>query len=195
MTLKWKPFLHKILYLGLDPPPGAVHYPVIYTKRLETSQFHEAAKLWARFTHVIFTSKTAVRYWPFDLQGKTIIAIGEKTAASIGKKDVLVASESTQEGVLALLKTIDLMNAFLFYPRSKLARPLLSSAFPMFVLDLYETLLQRPEPVPDLKLFDEIIFTSPSTVDGFLHIFGSLPRDKILTPIGPITERKLYHLS
>jgi uroporphyrinogen-III synthase len=45
--------------------------------------------------------------------------------------------------------------------------------------------------VPNLAAFDEIVFTSPSTIEAFLAIFGALPRDKILTPVGPVTEAAL----
>jgi uroporphyrinogen-III synthase len=40
-------------------------------------------------------------------------------------------------------------------------------------------------------MFDEIVFTSPSTVAAFKEIFGALPRGKKLVAIGPITEEAL----
>ncbi len=61
--------------------------------------------------------------------------------------------------------------------------------------DLYDTVTQKLEPVPDLKTIDEIVFTSPSTVRGFLEIFGHLPQDKRWHAIGPITARALRDIT
>ncbi len=184
-----------ILYLGLNPPPGVFHYPVIRTEKLDTPELQRAKELWPSFTHVIFTSQTAVRYWDLPLDGKTVIAIGEATASALSVPAVLAPS-ATQEGVIALLETLALQGAYLFLPHSKRSRPnleqyLIEKGISHFVLDLYDTVLQKPLPVPDLSHFDEIVFTSPSTVEGFLYIYGKLPLDKKLTPIGPVTEKKI----
>jgi len=95
-----------------------------------------------------------------------------------------------------LLRIQDLEEAYIFYPRSSLARKnlehfLLHRHVRHQVCDLYETVFQKPQPVPDLANIDEIIFTSPTTVRGFVEAFGSLPKDKNLTCIGPITETAL----
>jgi len=185
----------RILYLGLNPPPHVLHYPVITTQKLETPAISQALALWPHFTHVLFTSKTTVRYW-FEIKpdfDKIALAIGPSTAAELLLRGItpLIAPVPTQEGLLALTRTLS--NPYFFFPRSRKARPLLTDSLqdPFFALDLYDTLFQRPEPLPNFAEIDEIIFTSPSTVQGFLRIFGKLPRDKILTPIGPVTEEAL----
>lgn len=193
----------KTLYLGLDPKNFLcsgilIHYPVIRTVPIESSDRNQAIRLWPEFTHVIYTSQTAVKYWENDLKGKIVIAIGEATADSLRKRGVepLVAPQSTQEGVIALLRTLNLESAFLFLPRSSRSRATLSdflqfNGISFFGLDLYETCLQKLQPVPELCEIDEIVFTSPSTVAGFLAIYGTIPVDKKLTSIGPITEKTL----
>jgi uroporphyrinogen-III synthase len=171
----------RTLYLGLRPKPGTFHYPVIKTVPLEVTI--------QPFTHVIFTSQTTVEYWKWPLDGKVVIAIGEATAKNL--PNPIIAPVATQEGIIALLKTMDLKGARICYPKSKRARPLLSNYLKNgFTVDLYDTLLQKPEPVPNLDDFDEIVFTSPSTVEGFLEIFGELPKAKHLVFIGPITEKR-----
>ncbi|HSX26625.1 MAG TPA: uroporphyrinogen-III synthase, partial [Chlamydiales bacterium] len=159
-------------------------------------QYQQALTLWPQFSHVIFTSQTSVHYWPLSLQNKIILAIGEATARAIQQRNAtpLLAPAATQEGVIALLKTLH--PTFLFLPHSRRARPHLAHFLQQqnihhFLLPLYDTHFQKPEPVPDLNAFDEIIFTSPSTVEGFLRIYGHLPKDKKLTPIGPITMEAL----
>jgi uroporphyrinogen-III synthase len=189
------------LYLGLDPKnfPKALHYPVIRTELIWSDRLQEALSLLPQFTHFIFTSKQCVSHW-FEispLNKGAAIAIGKATGAVLRSKGIipLVAEVETQEGVIELLKTLDLQNGYLFYPHSKRARPLLADYLHLshrfFSLDLYDTLLQRPEPVPSLENIHEIIFTSPSTVEGFLQVFGKIPHDKKLTCIGPITQTAL----
>lgn len=182
----------RVLYLGLNPKLGTVHYPVIRTEFC--GNLEPARQLWPQITHVIFTSQTAVHYWPGPWD-KKIIAIGEATAGALRTKGLipLVAPFATQEGVIELIKEI---NGYFLLPRSKLARSALTDYFdrcnmPYLIVDLYDTVYQQLEPVPSLDDFDEIIFTSPSTVEGFLRIYGKLPQDKILTPIGPITAKAL----
>jgi len=192
-----------ILYLGLDPSrwkrdKTLLHYPVI---RIALRTISKPAD-WSSITHLIFTSKTAALHWEW-FEGKQALAIGEATAEVLEKKGCspLVAPETTQEGMIELLKIIPLQNAYLFWPRSSRSRALLGTYMLSLVpkvrvqiLDLYETIYQRPEPVPSLDGIDEIVFTSPSTVAAFLQIYGSLPKNKKLTPIGPITARALKDL-
>ena len=95
------------------------------------------------------------------------------------------------------MELVSRTKGYFFYPRSKNARPNLiefmrKNNIPFFDLIVYETVFQKLEPVPDLAQFDEIIFTSPSTVQGFLRIYGALPKDKKLTCIGPVTEREIF---
>lgn len=190
---------NRTLYLGIDAPPGVFHYPVIRTERIDSSELQEALGIWDRCTHAIFTSKNGVRHWPGNFHGKQTVAIGEATAKEIGGRGASapwIAPEATQEGVAVLLATLDLDGAFLLYPRSKLARPFLAEYLKAenlshYGFDLYDTVFQRLEPVPELADFDEIIFTSSSTVHAFFQIFSSVPRRIALTSIGPITKKTL----
>ncbi len=92
-----------------------------------------------------------------------------------------------------LIVRIQTPESFFFLPHSKKARPDLVNFLKRlkiahFAFELYDTFFQKLEPIPPLSDFDEIVFTSPSTVEGFLRIYGKLPEDKKLTAIGPITN-------
>ncbi len=105
-----------------------------------------------------------------------------------------MAPFATQEGVIELIRKIK--DGYFFIPRSKRARSVLTEylireKIPHFAFDLYDTHFQRLEPVPNLDEFDEIVFTSPSTVEGFIHIYGSLPKGKKLSAIGPVTKKEI----
>jgi uroporphyrinogen-III synthase len=185
------------LYLGLDPSnyPGAVHYPVIDTL---PAAFDLSPKEYETYTHLIFTSKSAVAYWHRSLDGKIVIAIGPSTKKILQERGVtpLVAPFATQEGIIELLEGLDLKRGRILFPRSRLARSVLDEYLhreKIFfrTIDLYDTIFIRNEPVPDLSEFQEIVFTSPSTVEGFLRIYKKIPSEMKLTPIGPITQKRL----
>ncbi len=198
--------MQKVLYLGTDPEnyqhiEGLVHYPIIKTVPLEVPS--HLLDDFPDYTHILFTSKNAVaiffQAFKGSLEKKQIVAIGKSTAAKLeqeGHTLHLVASQESQEGVIDLLRTQDLSDAYIFYPRSSLARKnlenfMIQRGIRHQICDLYTTVFQKPEPLPDLAQFDEIIFTSPSTVKAFLTAFGFIPQDKKLICIGPITEKEL----
>ncbi|MBI2742853.1 MAG: uroporphyrinogen-III synthase [Chlamydiales bacterium] len=203
--------MKRTLYLGTSPAHFAseghlIHYPVI--KVVPRSPNHpeiaQAFENLSSCTHIIFTSKNTVAVFLQQverekLEGKCIIAIGRVTAAHLNLQKVRVdhvAEQESQEGIIALLETLDLKGANIFMPRSSLARPqivhfLQEKGVNYTAVDLYDTVVQRLEPTPELRDFDEIIFTSPSTVHAFKEIFGHLPKDKKLIAIGPITEEAL----
>jgi uroporphyrinogen-III synthase len=181
----------RTLYLGLRPKAGTYHYPVIRTEKLE---YAAPLAVWPEVTHLIFTSQEAVSYWdgPWD---KEVIAIGESTAGAAMRRGCqpLIAPAATQEGVMAL---VDALRGVFCWPKSQLARSALVDhcrlqRIRLYPIDLYTTILQHLKPEPDLSLFDEIVFTSPSTVEGFIQIFGALPQDKRLTAIGPVTQEAI----
>jgi len=184
--------MHRILYLGLDPSRykhsgELLHCPIIQIT--PNSLDEETKRVWPLITHVLFTSPSAVKYWPLPLIGKQIISIGAATASVLPVPSI-TAPFATQEGVIALLDTLDLSEAYLFWPRSSRSRAFLSEYLAgkkIHVFDLYETTLRRPEVMPDLIRFDEIVFTSPSTVYAFLELFSFIPLDKKITSIGPVT--------
>ena len=200
------------LYLGLKPPEDKIHYlhcPIIKTilHPPENSDIQLGFQSIPKYTHIIITSKTAARYFfqhlshfkfnSQDLLNKTFIAVGKKTADTLtenGIKKILIAEQETSEGIVSTLH--QLQNTYVFWPHSQLSRPIISQflkkqAIPFQECILYTTITQIPTPVPNLDHFQEIIFTSPSTVDAFLEIYKALPSDKILTTIGPITRAKL----
>jgi uroporphyrinogen-III synthase len=194
--------MHRILYLGLDPSRYLhegnldcylVHCPIIETISRPLSE--SVISSWSSITHVLFTSRSAVEYWPLSLVGKVVIAIGSATA-EILDGNVIVAPYPTQEGVVALLESMDLRGARILWPRSSKSRDCLSVFFEkaglsVEVFDLYDTRTVKLDALPDLNFFDEVVFTSPSTVDAFYELFLEIPKGIRLTPIGPVTARKL----
>lgn len=208
--------MSQILYLGLDLPSHlqtkeVVHYPFIkiVPKTAKDPAIVLAFEKFKIYTHLIFTSKRTVSIF-FDLcqafdichramHLKTIIAVGQKTALKLRENSVevnVIASEETAEGLIKELNTHHLSHSNVFFPHSSIARPLIrdwltSQGILHTACAIYTTLPNIPTLLPDLRLFDQIIFTSPSTINAFIQAYGALPTGKILTSIGPVTESYL----
>jgi len=194
----------KSLYLGIDPPVTyerkIVHRPIIAISPRDpkSPEIAEAFHHLPQCTHLIFTSKNGVRLFfqalpPFiHLTDKVFIAVGRATQALIeehGFSVFIVAKEETSEGLVAELAHLN--NASFFWPHSSGSRPIISNFLKTLTeCVLYDTIPAPHFQMPDLSQFDEIIFTSPSTIEAFLK-HTSLPKDKILTCIGPVTESYL----
>jgi len=176
-------------------------------KTLHTGEFLEIVPLQDGIkeldavTHLLFTSKNGARLFHAKyshVTGKQVVAVGTKTKAALealGYQDILVAEEETSEGIVKLLRTMDLQDAVFFWPHSKKSRRVIPDFFQeqgitLIESVLYDTVTKKITP-PSLHDMDEIFFTSPSTIDAFLEYYGRIPQDKRLSCQGPITASYL----
>ncbi len=204
----------RILYLGLDPThyqaqkDGQItHWPIIriVPRPLTDPSIQHALAAFDNYSHVIFTSKSAVAILHDYLNrfgipleswaAKMTLAVGQVTAKHLGGygiKASIVSQEETAEGLLNELQQLPLKQAHLFWPHSAQARSVIRDFFidqgiRYTACPLYDTETYVPGSLPNLSAFDEIVFTSPSTIKAFLEIFGQLPTHLLLTSIGPVT--------
>ncbi len=207
----------KILYLGLDPTHyksqgDITHWPIIQIvpRCLSDPAIQSALNNFEAFTHVIVTSKSAVTILKDYLElsnipliqwaAKATLAVGQVTAKQLNACGIIplkVAADEKAEGIVEELRQLDLTNAHLFWPHSSKARTVIEEFCTAHTIlltscNLYEPRPHIPRELPQLKHFDEIVFTSPSTVDAFLEIFNHFPAHTTLTPIGSITGHYLY---
>lgn len=205
--------MKRILYLGLDPShyscDGEItHWPIIRIAPMPISdrQVLESLRQYEQYTHLIFTSKSAVMILQdylnrlgIDFQSgikKIILAVGKVTAMQLDECGMIptkIAANETAEGIIELLEEMPLANAYIFWPHSAEARPVISDylkehKIPHRTCILYYPECQSLEPIPQLESFEEIVFTSPSTVKAFQQIFGAFPKNIRLKAIGPVTE-------
>lgn len=211
----------QILYLGLNPDSykkerekeGEItHCPLIQIIPEDPGDpsLRQALSQFSLYTHVLITSQTTIKilvdYLPlfgYSLQEwgkKTTVVVGKSSARQLvecGLKQFVVAKEETAEGMVAQLEELDRSpDHFFFWPHSKLSRPVIRDFLLRHQLSyaeclLYDTKPLIPTPLPCLEKFDEIVFTSPSTVDAFVTIFGSFLPHHTLTPLGPVTAHYL----
>lgn len=192
----------KTLYLGIDPPSDKtyVHYPIIETIFRPVNA--EAVLALQDASHLIFTSKNGIRSVSDFLEccrDKPAFAVGKQTANllfDIGFTDVKIAELETAEGVVQLLDKQSFDNPFFVWPHSSLSRLVIEDYFKQkqfryYAFVAYDTQSCVSQPYPNFDQFDEIVFTSPSTVTTFLEHFGQPPARIKLTPIGPVTQQSI----
>ena len=203
----------KVLYLGLDPSRFPVKGELVHTPVIRTQprSFEEVAPFFEKFylcSHVLFSSRSPIPiFFSYAekvgihmevLKERIYITLGKATSirlSEFGVQTHFCSHEETAEGVVELLKKISFKQGSLFFPHSAQSREVIIShlklnQIPHLAFPLYDTLL-NPIKLPDISEFDEIIFTSPSTVKAFIQLAGSLPPKEKCRPIGPITSAYL----
>ncbi len=207
----------KVLYLGTDPSHYVdeqaliVHFPLIRILPRDFSEFKIQSQFGdlCEYTHFLLTSKHAVHIFMQALRAygflltsildKNFLAIGPSTKEALkfyGIDHVQQPKVATQEGMMDLLDKLECEKAYFFYPRSSRARPVLSYYLRVRklrhqVCDLYDTLDKPEGSLPPLEKFNEIVFTSPSTVEAFKKLQVILPENIVIKAIGPITKASL----
>jgi|GEM_PF-2815205 len=194
------------LYFGVDNSshPESVHIPLISIeyrteKDLEVRAFLDDIDA---FTHLVFTSKhgaiALLKHVSVSaIQKKTIISIGKATTKKLTELGLHVdrtAEEETQEGVLHELNLLDLNGAYIGIPCSSRARKTLATLLAYrgvrhLIGYLYDTRLVKDATLPDLNTVQEVIFTSPSTVQAFTSYHTILPQHLRTTFQGTVTKR------
>lgn len=197
----------KTLYLGIEVPEQyrdrVIHYPIIKIIPNISQEVLSTLQDLSAFTHIIFTSKSTVKLFAEQTKGKAItastLAVGKATAECMKRHNIHVnhiSIDETSEGVVETLKQLATSSSYIFWPHSKLSRNIISDYLKKENIRyceciLYDTVSHKPYELPNLQDIKEIVFTSPSTVDAWMELFGPIPKDKTLTPIGPITKAYL----
>lgn len=161
---------------------------------------------------IIFTSENGVRFFfqrffekgydSRDLYGIKIFAIGAKTASRIssyGIRPDYVPDVFVSEGLIEILKNLDIKGKSFLFPRAYKARDIIPdfiqrSGGRCDVIALYRT--EMPEKKEDLsEIPDMIVFTSSSTAKNFISMYGAhLLRSTKVASIGPSTSKTLKEM-
>ena len=194
---------HRIntLYTGIDIAepwkdwPNLIHCPLIDTE--PCFDRNDLRKNLEFASHILFTSKSTVRYLLEDLpKNKKILSVGQATTTFLKNSGFSVektALQESSEGVVDMLKTFDHSTTKLFWPHSTLSRPVITNFLSQSNIQykhqiIYNTKTRFPNPQTNFDLVREVVFTSPSTIDAFQNVFGHFPKDIFYTSIGPVTE-------
>ncbi len=156
------------------------------------------------FTHVAFTSRTAVEYFfpnlagdARSLAGTVVCAVGDQTARALAERGVkpdLVAAEFTSRSLARELAGKGVKGAHVFHPGADKMNPdfekLLSRCGARVTnLVLYRIDKVAPENVEAIEDADWITFASAQTVRNFMEAVGSRRIRAKIACIGPITAK------
>ena len=204
----------RILYTGLSKERyfgDGVHFhlPLIKIKPMEDySEFAGHIKDIKKFDWLVFASKYGVEYFFKVLEslnhdsrilaGIKIAAVGKSTAGRLRDFGItvdLLPKRETSDGLVDEFKKVDLAGKKLFMPRSDISDKGLAKAFEALGAEVTASFAYRnvmPEGLPDLdlKFFNEIMFTSPSTVRNFIKRYKSVPRNVRIKCIGGVTLKE-----
>ncbi len=196
----------RTLYTGLTPPDEeCIHTPLIEITAVEDDRaLQSAAHGIGRYDYVLFTSRFAVKHFypllhqtSLIIHHTSIVSIGSTTTAALqkaGAKEVQQVDDDNSYGVIAWFRRQP--RGRVLIPRSNLALPIIPEGLRElgFEVDCITAYLNRMPAHPRKICLDEvdrIVFTSPSTIDNFIRLYGSLPKGKVLATRGPVTEQYL----
>ena len=205
-----------VLYTGTNPQKykrlgKLVHLPMIEITPVEFTRNKRISflKAFQASDMVLLTSRFAVRFL-FDilkkerigarsLQDKPFITIGRETARELighGITPELTAQEESSVGLWKeMRKKYQLNGKRILFPRSALPNPYLKQALRkagaiVKEITVYQNRMPKKRKLPRVSI-DEVIFTSPSTVNNFLKSYGTIPRIWRIKSRGELTRRSL----
>lgn len=134
------------------------------------------------------------------------ISIGDTTTEALhnaGIKDVIQVEEDNRFGIIKWFEKekekYDEANARyedIIYPHSSLSPEdiplaLQELGFSIKSFVAYKNVMPEHPRLVNLNHFKRIVFTSPSTIDNFIELYGKLPEDSEFITRGPITQKHL----
>ena len=155
------------LYTGLtSPDANYIHTPLIEIVPVDDdTQLLRAIADIDSYDYVLFTSRYAAKYvGALSVRHTRIVSIGRTTTKALHQ--IGVEEPIIPEGLRQLGFEVDCITAY-------------NNRMP-----------EHPKKV-NLDEIDRIVFTSPSTIDNFIRLYGVLPEKKELVTRGPITEQHL----
>ena len=204
----------RVLFTGLSEEryfedKSYFHLPLIEIKPLEDySNFDCYIRNIGKFDWIVFASRFGVLYF-FErlkklgldaraLNNINIACVGNSTANRLldfGVLTDLVPKNESSKGLIEEFKNVGLKGTRVFLPRSDISDKGLGKALENLgaicaTSAAYKNVLPRDLPELDLKFFDEIIFTSPSTVRNFKKRYGKLTRKVKIRCIGGVTLKE-----
>ena len=210
----WLTKNRRILFTGLSKERFFIkgtyfHLPLIKIEPLENyEEFDNYLKHIKNFDWIVFASRYGVEYFfkrlkniGLDsrvLNNIKIAAIGNSTKNRLLDYGILadvVPEKESSEGLTKKFKKINVKDRRIFLPRSDISDKGLSKAFEELGAKVTTAFAYRnvmPKDLPDLELnfFNEIMFTSPSTVRNFKKRYKKVPKNVKIKCIGDVTLRE-----
>lgn len=204
----------RILFTGLSQErfflKGTyVHLPLIKIESLsDYKEFDHHIKNIAEFSWIVFTSRYGVNHFfkrlravGYDTRKLACIkaaAIGESTKRKLLEYGImadLIPKKESSFGLIREFRKVDLKGKRIFFPQSNFSDKGMGKALKRMGAEVIASIAYKntmPDDLPDLDLnnFDEIMFTSPSTVRNFKKRYKKVPKNVRIKCIGEVTLKE-----
>lgn len=191
----------KTLFTGIRCPDQTfVHTPLIEIRPVrDNGEIKQVALEMERYDYLLYTSQNAVTHFLPQSQHVRIVSIGDTTSEALrqaGATEIEQVEQDNSYGVIDWFARQP--RGSVLIPRSNLALSLIPKGlrnlgFEATTVTAYENHMPEEPQKVDLSQIDKIVFTSPSTIDNFIILYGSLPKGKQFITRGPITEQYLQN--
>ncbi len=204
------------LYTGTLPAINKRNPDYTYTPLIDIvfHDLHPAAKELIsnhiEIKYLLFTSRFGVNAWFEAMKGTegktplfhpTIVSIGNTTTEALrekGVKDIVQVEEDNSYGVIKYFKD-HLKPGNIIIPRSNLALDIIPEGLKKlgYIVNtavIYSNVMPKHPRRVNLDHFKRIVFTSPSTIDNFISLYGQLPEGVEFITRGPITQAHLNQI-
>ncbi len=194
----------RTLYTGsVCNNPSYIHTPLIEIQNLsDYSQIKHF--LLQKFDYILFTSRYSVKFTfkiirelKVNISQATIVSIGATTTEALLNEGVINVQQVEQDDSYGVIDWFSRQEkGTVLYPRSAIAFPIIYNGlqelgFTIHAADVYTTVCPQNPTRVNLDTIQKIIFTSPSTIDNFITVYGALPKGKELITRGSITKSYL----
>ncbi len=205
-TLRHKAAGSRTLYTGSQcPDPNFIWTPLIkLTPAKDSTALADAALKIATYRYVIFTSRYAARYWSeavgedFHIPETTkVVAIGETTENELTDLGIRVDMRPDTDDSYGIIRLMERQErGTVLIPRSDKALPIIPDGLRALGYDVttivaYENKVNHTARRVNMDDVETIIFTSPSTIDAFVELYGTIPEGKNIVCRGRVTEAHL----
>ncbi|MCR4769956.1 MAG: uroporphyrinogen-III synthase [Bacteroidaceae bacterium] len=167
----------------------------------DINSLKEACKQLINYDYLLFTSRFAVRHCislcaqiPPTLR---IVSIGTTTTAELHKAGISNVEQVDKDNSYGVVEWFEQQaRGKILFPRSDIALPIICDGLKKLGFDVHAiTAYKNRMPINPTKVniddFDQIVFTSPSTVNHFVELYRALPTNKKLVARGPITQQAI----
>ncbi|MBP3775198.1 MAG: uroporphyrinogen-III C-methyltransferase [Bacteroidaceae bacterium] len=208
--------LRLTLYTGVRcPGPRFLHTPLIELLPVEDENpIKEAIRALPTYQYILFTSRHAVHHWFRHLDDvsrlghATIVSIGPSTTEALREHGIEHTTEAHPSDSYGVTDTFrELLSTHrpqtgaqrVLIPRSDKALSLIPDGlsqlgYEVSTVTVYHNRMPQNVQRVNLNHIGCIVFTSPSTVDNFMRLYGHLPTDKQYMAQGRITQEYLKTL-
>ncbi len=186
-----------------------IHFPMITIRAAKISTTRAVIARLKKADIILLTSRCGVKYFfeflvsqkfSFDnLRSKSFVVIGAETEKQLGIYGFsanLIAKDETSEGLFVEIKrAFKLKGKSIIFPRSSLSNPYLKknlqkTGAKVDEIVVYENIKPAKKELPKDKI-DQVIFTSPSTLNNFLADYGQIPKEWTILAKGKRTQLEL----